>query len=110
MIIFDNEEPLIYEAKISLPGSEHKYTPRELVKNSTRLTQADILIFEKNDSFRKLKILCQETGTCKSQRELNIFVYRESENIFIFDFGEYQPGRFILSLMTVIEKSTLVNS
>lgn len=109
MILFDNEEQLIYESKISLPGSKFAYTPRELIKSSERLSQSEKMILDKETSFKNLNIRWSEIGVFKSEKELNVFTYKEGNSIYIFEFGEFQPSRFILNLLSVLDASILEN-
>lgn len=109
MILFDNIEPRIYEDKITLPDSNLTFTPFQLDQLSKKMSVEEKILFDKDINFSKLKFKWDELWGFKGEKGLTVLTYKDSNKVYVYEFGEKQSGRFILNLLAVLNVSILEN-
>lgn len=98
--LFDNTLDKFQIQKIKFQGISSEMSISEVLSHSKNIKADDL---QKYDQLHGINFHITEFGTLSRISGDSLYSINENQTTVIFEFGEKQPGRYILNQLAVIE-------
>ena len=99
--LFDNTLDYFEKEKFTLKGITRDFTVSDLISKSRNLLSSD---YEIIGLMKEIKHYETDFGTISRVSGESIYIFEEKKIKVLFEFGEKQPGRYILNQLAIIEE------
>ncbi len=101
-VLFDDIEAKLYSNDITLSELNINIIPNKLISDSSLITDPNDKIIKSTEKM-PFKLTWVNFGFYRGVLGMPVYLYNCLNKKILFEFGEYQPGRYILNQLAVIE-------
>jgi hypothetical protein len=102
-ILFDGNEDKLNLKLVKVIGEVSYLSPNEVLEKSVLLSNSNKPLIDLIKRKTNNELVWVNFGFYRGSLGLPVYILNLNLNSLIYEFGEYQPGRYILNQLAVIE-------